>query len=656
MIDTSCVIPFVSRKDLTASVNAQRFISHMRGCFVGSAEAWEAVRWPGIGFSKLGCKSVHIPREMVMDVDFMDFAKAYLMHRRMVDSRAHIAQHGIMFRCLETALVKAHASGCIHLCTVADLDEAALTARQHYSRDTAYATGLYLTQMAEYLSSHFLCGQNLKDWVSPMPRPLDMNSTTGKEAEEARSHKLPGEAELDAISEIFANAPTDSKDIFTTSMLALLMCAPSRANEIMALRADAEVDEVDRDGQLRYGWRFYSSKDFAGDIKWIPSTMVALAREAFGRMLKLSSPARALAAWIEEHPNEFYRHDLCPDVPKDHPLSLFEVAAAFGQKTEDPIKAADFVGMRGLRVAHGAYTLQSLWDILRSRLPPDFPWFDRKKGVRYSNCISSILKHQIHASRVTSAVMLQRVCVSTLWADLGPRTSVKNHRSVFDRNGYRHPSGEPYKMTTHQPRHLLNTIAQRGGLSNLALAKWSGRAHISSNQVYNHVSDGEVFEKLRMLRTVDDSTESPSLHHIVPSPIENDDSLIYRDGAAHITEYGYCVHNFVISPCTKYRDCINCTEQICIKGHQANRDRLLARLGKLERVLALAAEGERVGEYGADKWVTNHIKTIARIKSLLALMDDQAIEEGALIKLRGKDFSQLTRVFHRIGADEPERS
>lgn len=384
--------------------------------------------------------------------------------------------------------------------------------------------------------------------------------------------------------------------------------------------------------------------------------MVALAREAFGRMLKLSSPARALAAWIEEHPNEFYRHDLCPDVPEDQPLSLFEVAAAFGQKTEDPIKAANFVGMRGLRVAHGAYTLQSLWDILRSRLPPDFPWFDRKKGVRYSNCICSILKHQIHASFVTSAVMLQRVYVSNLWADLGPRTTVKNHRSVFDRNGYRHPSGEPYKMTTHQPRHLLNTIAQRGGLSNLALAKWSGRAHISSNQVYNHVSDGEVFEKLRMLRTVDDSTESPSLHHIVPSPIENDDSLIYRDGAAHITEYGYCVHNFVISPCTKYRDCINCTEQICIKGHQANRDRLLARLGKLERVLSLAAEGERVGEYGADKWVTHHIKTIARIKSLLALMDDQAIEEGALIKLRGKDFSQLTRVFHRIGADEPERS
>ncbi|MBD8710106.1 integrase [Pseudomonas sp. CFBP 13711] len=652
MIDTSRVVPFVSRKNLTASVNAQRFIDHMKACFVGSADAWTAVRWPGIGFSKLGCKSVHIPRDMVMDVDFMNFAKAYLMHRRMVDARAHIAQHGIMFRCLETALVNAHGAGRIHLCTVADLDEAALTASQHYSRDTAYATGLYLMQMAEYLSSHFLCGQNLKDWVSPMPRPLDMNSTTGKEAEEARSRKLPGEAELNAIAEVFANDPQDPKDIFTTSTFALLMCAPSRANEVLALRADAEVAEVDRDGQVRYGWRFYSSKGFAGDIKWIPSTMESLAKEAFGRMLKLSSPARALASWMEEHPNEFYRHERCPQVPEDQPLSLIQLAAALGQKLEDPKTAAAFVEARGLRVAQGAYTLKSLGDFLRGKLPPDFPWFDRKKGVKYSSCIFSILKNQLHAKSLTMPVMLQKVKVSTVWADLGPRTTVINHRSVFDRHGYRHPTGECYKMTTHQPRHLLNTIAQRGGLSNLALAKWSGRANVSSNQVYNHVSDAEVFEKLRMLRAADESTGSLSMHHVVRSPIDSDGTLIFRDGAAHITEFGYCVHNFVISPCTKFRDCINCTEQICVKGRQPNRDRLIDRMERLKRVLALATEGEGVGEYGADKWVTHHINSIERITSLLALMKDPAIENGALIRLRGKDFSQLNRVFHRLGADD----
>ena len=65
----------------------------------------------------------------------------------------------------------------------------------------------------------------------------------------------------------------------------------------------------------------------------------------------------------------------------------------------------------------------------------------------------------------------------------------------------------------------------------------------------------------------------------------------------------------------------------------------------------MALEGESLGEYGADKWVTHHVNTIQRIKSLLALMDNPEIADGALIKLRGADFSQLTRVFHGIGAD-----
>lgn len=612
MIDTSRVIPFVSRRERTASVNVRNFIAHMKGCFVGTEAEWDSVRWSGLGFSKLGCKSVRIPPQMAMDVNFMNFAKAYILHRRVMDPRVNITQLGIMFRALEAAMVKAHGSGSMHLCTIADLDEAAQVAQDHYSRDTAYGTGLYLMKMAEFLSSNFMCGQNLKDWVSPQPRPVDMNNSTSREGEESRSKKLPGEEELDAIAEIFASNPTNPKDVFTTSAFALLMCAPSRANEILALRADAEVEEEDRDGNLRYGWRFYSSKGFGGDIKWIPSSMEDIAKEAFKRMLALSSEARALALWLEEHPHEFYRHDMCPDVEGDRPLSVNELTEALGHRFSNRTDADSFASVRKLNIKDGSYTLNTLSEHLRAKLPPGFPWFDEVKGVKYSNCIFSILDNQLHARSFTSPVILQKVEVGTLWKDLGPRNIGGAHRSVFNRFGYQHPSGKPYKLTTHQPRHLLNTMAQRGGLSNLALAKWSGRANVHSNQVYNHVSDAEVFEKLRMLRTMGQDESSKGLLHEVRMPIDSDDALIYREGAAHITEFGYCVHNFVISPCTKFRDCNNCTEQICIKGHEGNRERLAIRLETLERVLALALEGESLGEYGADKWVTHHVNTIQR--------------------------------------------
>lgn len=115
MSDTSRVIPFVSRSNRTASVNVRNFIAHMKRCFMGTEAEWDAVRWPGLGFSKLGCKSFQIPPQMIMDINFMSFAKAYVHHRRVMDPRVNTAQMGIMFRSLEAAMVKAHGSGSMHL-------------------------------------------------------------------------------------------------------------------------------------------------------------------------------------------------------------------------------------------------------------------------------------------------------------------------------------------------------------------------------------------------------------------------------------------------------------------------------------------------------------------------------------------------------------
>lgn len=653
MIDTSKVIPFISRQELTASSNVENFIAHMKRCFVGTDSDWRAVRWPGIGFSKLGCKTVRIPDDMMLDAEFMEFAKAYILHRRVTDAGANIAQLGIMLRCLEAALVSAHGSGRIHLCTTADLDEAAQIAQAHYARDTAYGTGIYLKQFAVFVSYNFMSGQNLKGWLNPQPRPADRMRRTGKTGEEIRAKKLPSDAAMNAMAEIFAGDPSEPRDIAASSVFALLMCAPSRVNEILALRADAQVEEMDRDGILRYGWRFYSSKNFAGDIKWIPSSMVDTAKTAFRRMTEFSAPARALAAWLEQHPDRFYRHEMCPNVDEDQPLSLFQATEALGHHFPDRASATDFMSVRKLSCKDGAYTLKDLWLKLGTpKIPRGFPWVDEKKGVRYSNCIFSALEFQLGVKKWTNTLALQKVSRNFLSKEFAPEVG---RRGLLERHGYLDPSGKPFKLTTHQPRHFLNTIAQRGGLSNLSLAKWSGRANVKSNQVYNHVDDAEVFDKLRSLRAVEQHQISVEVHHDVHDPIRSDDALIYRDGAAHVTEFGYCVHNFVISPCTKFRDCVNCTEQVCVKGHAQSRERLMKRLEQLEQILATARQGEILGNYGADKWVAHHVTTIARINSMLVILNDPEIADGALVKLRGKDFSQLSRVFSRIESDSSSK-
>ncbi len=70
---------------------------------------------------------------------------------------------------------------------------------------------------------------------------------------------------------------------------------------------------------------------------------------------------------------------------------------------------------------------------------------------------------------------------------------------------------------------------------------------------------------------------------------------------AHITEYGFCIHDFTMSPCQRFRDCLNCTEQVCIKG-----DRRLDRIKERHRIVKelrdKAAQEINDGTAGADRW------------------------------------------------------
>ncbi|NMU24744.1 integrase, partial [Vibrio parahaemolyticus] len=79
-----------------------------------------------------------------------------------------------------------------------------------------------------------------------------------------------------------------------------------------------------------YGWRFFAGKGYEGDIKWIPTVMVGVAKTAVARAKMLSENARQLAKGIEKHPDKFYRHANCPDVADDELLTMEQACMALG--------------------------------------------------------------------------------------------------------------------------------------------------------------------------------------------------------------------------------------------------------------------------------------------------------------------------------------
>ncbi|MDO1993810.1 integrase, partial [Escherichia coli] len=207
----------------------------------------------------------------------------------------------------------------------------------------------------------------------------------------------------------------------------------------------------------------------------------------------LSENARQLAKWIEKHPNKFYRHANCPSVADDEPLTMKQVCMALGFAHYSKKTCRSCLGNRGLAKEDGVHTLNSLWQHTMARLPDDFPWFDKDKGIRYSNALFVLNVNQFHGNRGCIPVELHKPTNNFFNSDLTPRLSLKGkHASIFDRHGYHAVNGEPVKLTSHQARHLLNTIIQRGGLSNLEIAKWSGRADVKQNRTYNHMTEYEL--------------------------------------------------------------------------------------------------------------------------------------------------------------------
>jgi hypothetical protein len=384
------------------------------------------------------------------------------------------------------------------------------------------------------------------------------------------------------------------------------------------------------------------------DIKWISTPFVSIAKDAVTRLAELSSEGRRLAQWYQENPDKFYRHDGCPDVAEDDPLSPDQICAAMGWAVQEGKSAMSVAfnpskkGVLAIKQVKGAVTLRDLNKIIHAQLPTGWPWKNKERGIKYSDALLCLRKNELHGNRGVSPVMPWTPDNSAFTYDLGPR-NVISHTSIWRRHGYKNPDGSEVKLTSHQLRHMLNTVAQRGDLGQLDIAMWSGRANIHQNRTYNHMSEYEVLDKIKGISGVAKMMgplEKVKGH--LPVTLKDLDAI--GDGIAHVTEYGYCVHDFSMVPCQKHRDCINCTEQVCVKGDDEKLARLKMQRDKTRSQLEKAEAGIADGYYGADRWYEHQKNTFDRTCELIKLLESDDIVDGAVIRLRNEqEFSALKR-------------
>jgi len=634
------VLLFVPRDELDANKNLADFVEMCRDRLTvfGADLDWHANAWPNVGnFTVMGAPSRGYTEHQILNAHILPFAKAYVRYQQGLKP-SKLKSEFKALRCIEPALVAVKGVADITLVDTVVMDVAADFARKY--KMSAYQAGAALAKLVNFLNQSQIVPRRI-EWRNPISKPKEINSIDA-ETRQKRSDKLPVDHHLESMAEMFVSDPQHPRDRFTTSLFALLMCAPSRISEVQNLPLDVFHREKDSDGVDRLGLRFFAGKGGGWDIKYIPSFFEDTALEAVRRLTELSEEGRKLAKWYEDHPERFYRHDECPNVSDTSPLTDEQVCLALGLQ---------WAGNRGLidayfkkypryadrKKTNQPLTLAFLNEYCRSNLPSGFPWFKKELGIKFSEMLCCYRAHEFRSDLGTSRIKLWTPGKSLFTTDLNHING--QERSIWKRHGYRNHDGSEISFTSHQIRHLLNTAAQRGNLGQLDIAKWSGRANIHQNAVYNHMTEDEY------VKLTEHALPEGVLQKIeAKAPVTLADLNAAGDAIAHVTEYGFCLHDYSMLPCQKHRDCLNCTEHACVKGDAEKLKRLKVQRSLTQVQLDRAKAADEAGSYGADRWSQHQIKTLERLDQLIQILESPDVNDGSVIMLGSdQEFSPLKR-------------
>lgn len=590
---TNNIINFIPKAELDFKNNLQDFVEFAESLLpLNNKLDYASNYWSGaVNFTKLGKSSKDKSEVALLHKSILRFAKAYVTYSQ-THNRAKTFNEMKAIRAIEHVMVEDY--GVVDVCKIDThiLNKAANVISQNYSGFAAYHGGSHLEKLKDFLVSKKIISPIT--WFNPIPRAADVIDKVGEKADAVRYQKLPDEDAIMALAEIFSLEveSLNQRDIFITSSIAILLSAPARASELFYLKHDCFHEDVDEKGNIILGLKWYSGKGYGYEVEWVPSVMEGVVREAVKRLQALSKPAREFALELEEDDSK----------------------------------------------------------LTESSKTSSFPYVEYKTGdtvkVKWSEALYAMFANQLHSAKPNNTSKLWMPTIGTLNEDLSTtkkkskdKSKMSNVKSIFERHDY-----YSYSLKSHQFRHLLTTIAKVNGMQTELLTKWSGRADSKHNRVYNHTLPEQYNNQLAII-----TGSRVNSDIVIPVPEVFKPSTIQEINAntsltLHQTEFGVCIQSYISSPCTKFRNCITCSEQVCIKGDAVKLERLKKQLEIEESILETDKEAIGDGSLGADRHYNMRLDKINIIKELISKLTDINIPDGSLVKVNSElDMSYLDR-------------
>jgi len=499
-----------------------------------------------------------------------------------------------------------------------DLSQAELLMRAHWSESTTYKRIVNVIVFAEFLAAH---GVARALYYRPQtPRIEDFNRHTVAGQQERRD-RLPTQVALSGLADIYRKLATEPRDRLRIAAIAILVVTGFRIGELLTMPVDCEVEET-RGGKLRYGLRYLREKRRGGAtlfaVRWLTAIGAELAQAAIAEIRTLTGAARRRADQLERAPHRV-------PIPGYHwsgRMNAGEVSKVLGLH-RPPRRIPRHSDRTGI-----FYRASEVEKHLLSLRVPRLWTVDKRDGTfqMLSQTLLVTFRHFFHPNRGDCPLLVEPVVIQDISDFLCGRGDV---RSAFERFDIREPDGTFCRVNSHQFRHWLNYIADKGGLPVDLQTRWLGRENPRDTEAYRHATVDErlvwVKEGIR-----NGQLSGAKADAFLELPRSDRDMFLEAEiQAVHVTAFGLCLHDFAVTPCLYHLNCVRgCPDYLRTKGNSRERDHLVQIQLATERALV----GAKARGDVAQAWVDHYEQTLTGIRQALAVDGDSTSADGALVR------------------------
>ena len=652
------VVQFVSRATTTAEKNLAAFVSLARDELTAFSEdgAWDGLTWRdhrrnrrvSVVFCKYRPRNEAGRPPVPLAEPFLTFAKAYFRYRYSHKPVISVSPMLDALRMIELALIKTAGKA-----DIVDLSAQVLSLSTQCCADrktnltARYQSGRQIEAIGDFCRDHHLVPA-LPSWETTVKRPPTLTETLTEEGVQHRESKLPTNEQMLDLADLFAQAD-DVKSQYFTSIAALMMFAPSRISEVLALPVDCIGWENDSAGERQMYLRWRAAKGGGPGKKWVPVTMQSVVEEAVARLTRIGTPAREAARFAHENPGRFMRHPLCTtseDFGDDDAMGPAQIAAAVAVKYNDGHGWAGLQPKWAKLRQDGQVTYGALADMTAKLYEgPHWPYINANKEVLAWDALCLVREYEYHNEFSVRPFSWKLPRSGEVNARLGRRKEF----SLFERAGMKNPDGSPIRLSTHQLRHWLSTMAIRAGMDDYTLARWAGLARIGDNAHYDHRTQRERNDELQALIPKERMNTLEKFRG--GQPVSYREVGIDRPGVTKITLYGRCGHDWSMLPCQKQRKCMTCKAHRWIKGDHTTLERVRNHeamlVEQLESRIQKAAEGI---VFGANRWLDDTIWELALTRTMRKMLESGDVPDGTVLSIPGEyDPSPVRRALMDLG-------